>query len=45
MKCNYISIYSVWGRGACRFVVGKPEGKRALGKPGRRCENNFKMIL
>ena len=23
--------------------MGKPEGKRALGKPGRRCEDNLKM--
>jgi len=24
-------------------VVGKPEGKRALGKPDRRCEDDLKM--
>jgi hypothetical protein len=24
-------------------VVGKPEGKRAFGKPGRRCEGNLRM--
>ena len=23
--------------------MGKPEGKRALVKPGRRCEDNLKM--
>jgi hypothetical protein len=26
-------------------LVGKPEGKRPLGKPRRRCENNIKMDL
>jgi hypothetical protein len=25
--------------------VGKPEGKRALGRPSRRWEDNFKMDL
>jgi len=26
-------------------LVGKPEGKRALGKPRRRWENNIKLDL
>jgi len=26
-------------------LVGKPEGKRPLGRPGRRWENNIKMDL
>jgi hypothetical protein len=26
-------------------LVGKPEGKRLLGKSRRRCENNIKMDL
>jgi hypothetical protein len=30
-------------RGVCRVLVGKPEGKRPLGKPRRRWENNIKM--
>jgi hypothetical protein len=30
-------------RGAYRGFVGKPEGKRPLGRPRRRCENNIKM--
>jgi hypothetical protein len=32
-------------RGAYRVLVGKPEGKRPLGRPMRRCEeeNNIKM--
>jgi hypothetical protein len=30
---------------ACRFLVGKSEEKRPLGKPGRRWENNTKWIF
>jgi len=33
------------GRGVHRFMVGKPEGKRPLGRPRRRWENNIKMVL
>ena len=32
-------------RGAYRFLVGKPEGKRPLGRPRRRWEDNIKMDL
>jgi hypothetical protein len=32
-------------RGAYRVLVGKPEGKRPLGRPSRRWENNIKMDL
>jgi hypothetical protein len=32
-------------RGAYRFLVGKPEGKRLLGRPRRRWEDNIKMDL
>jgi hypothetical protein len=28
-----------------RILVGKPEGKRSLGIPGRRWEDNIKMDL
>ena len=28
-----------------RFLVGKPEGKRPLGRPRRRWEDNIKMNL
>jgi hypothetical protein len=28
---------------ACRILVGKPEGKRPLGKPRRRWVDNIKM--
>jgi len=30
-------------RGVYRILVGKPEGKRPLGRPRRRWEDNFKM--
>ena len=32
-------------RGVHRVLVGKPEGKRPLGRPRRRLENNIKMDL
>ena len=28
-----------------RFLVGKPEGKRSLRRPRRRCEDNIKVDL
>jgi hypothetical protein len=31
------------GRGAYRLLVGRPEGKRPLGRPRRRWEDNIKM--
>ena len=33
------------GRGVHRVLVGKPEGKRPLGIPRRRWEDNIKMDL
>ena len=33
------------GRGVHRFLVGKPEVKRPLGRHGRRWEDNIKMDL
>ena len=33
------------GRGVHKFLVGKPEGKRPLGRPRRRWEDNIKMNL
>jgi hypothetical protein len=35
----------VEGRGVCRFLVRKPEGKKPLGRPRRRWEDNIKMDL
>jgi hypothetical protein len=32
-------------RNAYRLLVGKPEGKRPLGRPRHRCEHNIKMDL
>jgi hypothetical protein len=33
------------GRDAYRILVGRPEGRRPLGRPRRRWENNVKMDL
>jgi hypothetical protein len=33
------------GRGAYKVLVGRPEGKRPLGRPRRRWEDNIKMDL
>ena len=32
-------------RGLCRVLVGKPEGKRPLGRPRFRWEDNIKVDL
>jgi hypothetical protein len=32
-------------RGVHRVLVGKPDGKRPLGRPRRRWEDNIKMYL
>jgi hypothetical protein len=42
-----IIICSTYGekRNAYRILVGKPEGKRQLGRPRRRCEDNIGMNL
>ena len=34
-----------WKRGVCRVLVGKPEGKRPLGKPRHGWQDNIKMDL
>jgi hypothetical protein len=37
-------VARLWeGRDVQRALVGKPEGKRALGRPKRRWEDNIKM--
>ena len=38
------SAYKGW-RGACRDLVGTHEGKRPLGRPRRRWEDNIKIDL
>jgi hypothetical protein len=35
----------VEGRGVYSVVVGRPDGKRPLGRPRRRWEGNIKMDL
>jgi hypothetical protein len=32
-------------RGAYRVLVGRPEGKRPVGRPKCRCEDNIKMFI
>jgi hypothetical protein len=32
-------------RNACRIFVGKPEGKRPLGRPRHRWEDNIKICF
>jgi len=32
-------------RGVCRVLVGKPEGKRPLGRPRRGWEDNIRIDL
>jgi hypothetical protein len=40
-------MWHAWteGRGIYRILVGRPEGKRLLGRPRRRWEDNIKMDL
>ena len=40
-------MWHVWRKGevCTRFWVGKPDGKRPLGRPRRRWEDNIKMDL
>ena len=40
-------MWRIWGRGeeVHRVLVGKPEGKRPLGRPRHRWEDNIKMDL
>jgi hypothetical protein len=33
------------GRGAYMILVGRPEGRRPLGRPSRRWEDNIKVVL
>jgi hypothetical protein len=32
-------------KNACKIFVGKPEGRRLLGRPRRRWEDNIRMDL
>jgi hypothetical protein len=35
----------MWGEERCIVLVGKPEGKRPLGRPRHRWEDNINMDL
>ena len=37
------STYGAVQKAYTRVLVGKPEGKRPLGRPRHRCEDNIKM--
>ena len=41
---GHVARMGEW-RGVHRVLVGKPEGKRLLGRPRRRWEDNIKMDL
>ena len=45
MKWTEHVVHMGEGRGIYRDLVGKPEGKRPLGRPRRRWENNIQMDL
>jgi hypothetical protein len=37
-------MWHIWGEGnAYGILVGKPEGKKPLGRPGHRCKDNIKI--
>jgi len=39
-----LSLLIMWNRrGACRVLIGKPEGKRPFGRPRCRWDENVKM--
>jgi len=39
-------MWHAWGRGELyRFLVGRPEVKRPLGRPKRRWEDNIMVVL
>jgi hypothetical protein len=40
-----IGLYTPLTRNAYSILVGKPEGKRPLGRPRRRWVDNIKMYL
>jgi hypothetical protein len=41
-----LHVARMWeGRGECRILVGRPEGRRPLGRPRFRWEDNIKMHL
>ena len=45
LRCAGHTARMEQSRNAYRILVGKPEGKRSLGRPRRRWEDNIKMDL
>ena len=45
MRCVGHVARMVEGRGVYRILVGNPEGRRSLGRPRRRWEDNIKLDL
>ena len=45
MWAVYVARMGGEGRGVYRVLVGKPKGKRPLGRPRRRWEDNMKRYL
>jgi hypothetical protein len=45
MRCAGHAALMGEGRGVYRVLVGRPEGKRSLGRPRRRWEDNIQMDL
>jgi hypothetical protein len=45
MRCAGHVAHMGEGRGVYRVFVGRPEGKRPLGRPTRRWKDNIKMDL
>jgi hypothetical protein len=47
MRMRWVGYEARMGenRNAYRLLVGKPEGKRPLGTPRRRCVDNIRMDL
>jgi hypothetical protein len=45
MITRWVGHGELWGRGAYRILVGKPEGKRPLGRCKHRWEDNIKMDI
>ena len=41
---GHLALMGEW-RGVYRVLVGKPEGKRTLGRPRRRWEDNIRWIF
>ena len=46
-RMRWVGHVACMGRGVAYtgFLVGKPEGKRPLGRPRLRCEDNIKIYL